>query len=67
VLSGWVQTSRPQSNKRCRRLVNVFNNVTFVNCSAGLGTFRDVPTGWEVIAFRLAPFAFRKTLKRILR
>jgi signal transduction histidine kinase len=43
-----VQNQPPEAQQTLFvRLVNVFNNVTFVTAPQDWVTFRDVPTGWE--------------------
>src|SRR5258708_7847186 len=48
ALRDWVQSQPPEAQQTLFvRLVNVFNNVTFVTAPQDWVTFRDVPTGWE--------------------
>jgi len=48
ALRDWVQNQPPAVQQALFvRLVNVFNNVTFVTAPQDWVTFRDVPTGWE--------------------
>src|SRR5882724_6426485 len=48
ALRNWVESQPPEVQQTLFvRLVNVFNNVTFVTAPQDWVTFRDVPTGWE--------------------
>ena len=48
ALRAWVQSQPPQSQKALFvRLVNPFNDVSFLSAPEDWVTFRDVPTGWE--------------------